>query len=80
MQLKFINFNEIFDPNMVVSSSSYYDSRKNFDPKGLFSEEFFGKNEDDTPIDKMAWIELKSSTIISPVFYKRLEKIFKPST
>lgn len=79
MQLKFINFNEIFDPNMVVSSSSYYDSRKNFDPKGLFSEEFFGKNEDDTPIDKMAWIELKSITIISPVFYKRLEKIFKPS-
>lgn len=79
MRLKFINFNELFDPEMVISSSNYYDSRKNFDPKGLFSEEYFGKNEDDTPIDRMGWIQLNDIEIISPVFYKRLEKIFKPS-
>ncbi|HQL12152.1 MAG TPA: hypothetical protein PK507_03980, partial [bacterium] len=80
MHLNILNFDDIFDPNYVITSTDYITSGKSkekFNDDGLFSEKIFGENSDDTPIDRIGWITFDNFKIISPLFFERLKKIFK---
>jgi len=81
MHLNILNFDDIFNPDYVISSIDYVTatgkSKEKFNDNGLFSEKIFGENSDDTPIDRIGWIVFDGFKIISPLFYERLKKIFK---
>jgi hypothetical protein len=80
MHLNVLNFDDIFNPEYVITSTDYITSGKSkekFNDDGLFSERIFGENSDDTPIDRIGWVTFDNFKIISPLFFERLKKIFK---
>lgn len=80
MHFNILNFEDIFNPDYVITSTEYITSGKSkekFNDDGLFSERIFGENSDDTPIDRIGWITFDNFKIISPLFFERLKKIFK---
>ena len=79
MKLKFVDWKKMYDPEKVISSSEYYDNKKQFTPNGLFSETIFGKNSDPEGADKIGWINMGDIQIISPIFFERLKKVLKGS-
>lgn len=79
MHFKIINFDDIFDPNNVITSTDYVigGKKEHFNDDGLFSEKIFGENSDDVPTDTKGWILFENFKLISPLFFERLKKIFK---
>lgn len=80
MHFTILNFDDIFDPNMVITSTEYITnvkSKEKFNDDGLFSERIFGELSDDIPVDRIGWITFDNFKIISPLFFERLKKIFK---
>jgi hypothetical protein len=79
MHFKVINFDDIYKPENVITSTDYISSGKKekFNDDGLFSERIFGENADDTSIDTIGWILFKGFKVISPLHFERLKKVFK---
>jgi len=80
MHFNILNFDTIFNPDYVISSTDYITNigktKEVFNDDGLFSERIFGENSDDTPIDRVGWIVFEKFKIISPLFYERMKKVF----
>ena len=80
MQLSILNFDDIYDPTKVITSTDYIiggNKKERFNDDGVFSERIFGENSDDTPIDTLGWIVFEKFKIIAPVYFERLKKVFK---
>ena len=79
MHFNILNFDDIYNPDNVISSTAYISGSKKekFNDDGLFSERIFGENADNTPIDTIGWIVFDKFKIISPLFFERLKKVLK---
>lgn len=76
MKLEYVKFRDYFDSERVIESSKPLED-KEYNSKGIFSEELFGGKDEDN-LDSMAWIDFGDSNfIIKPAYYKILKKLFK---
>lgn len=74
MHLEFLNFEDIFDPEKVITSANPLKDKK-FDDNGVYSERIFGSNQDASNIDVLGWIDFGGYYIISPIGFERLKKV-----
>lgn len=79
MHFNVIDYEEIFNPDNLITSSEFINKKK-FNDDGLFSERIFGENSDNKDIDILGWIEFGNYKIISPTFFNRIEKCIKAKT
>ena len=82
MYLSIINFEDVFDPERVITASEMLEKTKDkkekkFDDNSIFSEKIFGTWDDYDNISNLAWVDLGSYKIINPIGYFRLEKLFR---
>ena len=83
MKLGLISFEDIFNPEKIITSSEIIekgnnkDGKKKFSKDGIFSEEIFGEANDPNNIEIQGWIDFDSYYFISPIGYKKLYKVFK---
>lgn len=83
MKLEIIDFNKIFDPEKVITSSTMLEKtrekkkEKKFDENSIFSERIYGDPEDPDNIDILGWIDFGEGEVINPIAFFRLKKLFK---
>jgi DNA-directed RNA polymerase beta' subunit len=80
MHFNIIKFEKIYNPDNEITSSEFISKKKSFNDEGLFSERIFGENSDSKGIDILGWINFHGYKIISPTFFKRLQKVLKSKT
>jgi len=77
MRIKPIDFNKIFDPNMVITSTDAVNKDNEFTDEGIYSEKIFGSYQDNDSIDKIGWIDLgPNNHIIRPIAFDALKRLF----
>lgn len=72
MKLNIINFDDLFDPEMVVTSSTPV-SRQKFHEDGIYSPRIFGDIKTDKEL-KRGWVTFGDNYVINPVMYTFLKK------
>ena len=77
MHFNVIDFKKIYKKENEITSSDFINKKK-FNDDGLFSERIFGENSDNRDVDVLGWINFGKYYIISPTFFKRIEKCIKP--
>jgi len=75
MKLDFVNFEDCFDPEKLITSSNPLKDKK-FSDNGIFSEKIFGNNQDTENLSCFGWISFGNYKIINPILMERLNKIF----
>lgn len=76
MHLKYVNFEELFDPEKVITSAQPLKQKK-FDDDGVYSERIFGNNQDPSNIECLGWINFGDNYIINPCAFEKMKKVFK---
>ncbi len=86
--LDIVKLRDYLDESMIVSNSDPINkarvrkSDKNsgqsvFNDDGILSEKIFGIEQDMDNLDKIGWIDFKGIYVFNPIYFERLQKVFK---